>query len=277
MIIMMSARTTKLWSAGAVPLPHELRPRAPSTLMSSPIHEAEHDEEMAKHVAESRLLLAQRLAEEGDAAAARLAFESVLAVSTDADVTAQAEAALAGHGAVHHAAMHRTATVPTVALDGWLDCREGAKPTLLGVKAPEEWRRGYVVLQRQAAQVAVKAKTRSVGDERGSLAEYESGEAFDAGELPLRAVPLMEARIAPHPDPDFGWTLRVRTKDHCWELRAGSVEERDRWVTAAAKMQSDRAPPPPSSAPAAAQCLPRDLPTRLQISRSLPGRSCRSG
>ncbi len=47
-----------------------------------------HDEEMAKHVAESRLLLAQRLAEEGDAAAARLAFESVLAVSTDADVTA---------------------------------------------------------------------------------------------------------------------------------------------------------------------------------------------
>ena len=93
--------------------------------------------------------------------------------------------------------MQRTATVPTVALDGWLDCREGAKPTLLGVKAPEEWRRGYVVLQRQAAQVAVKAKTRSVGDERGSLAEYESGEAFDAGELPLRAVPLMEARSAP--------------------------------------------------------------------------------
>ena len=45
------------------PLPHELRPRAPSTLMSSPIHEAEHEEEMAKHVAESRLLLAQRLAE----------------------------------------------------------------------------------------------------------------------------------------------------------------------------------------------------------------------
>lgn len=217
----------------------DAQPPAATPLAATPIAHVDHDDDVTQHIAESRLAVALQLAADTSPAsqeAARLAFESVLAISQDPAIRKVAHDALEGKAASAGTAGAPLATssVPA-ALDGYVLFRAAPKRRA----EPDEWRRVYAVLSHAAINLSAKAsKPKPVGDARGTLSLYASGDEYDVHMPPQRAVGIVQARVVP--DPEWNYTLHVQPpgeKAAAWELRFTSTSERDRWAVALHALQ----------------------------------------